>query len=99
MLIAVSIPVALLGLVVAAAGTAGITRGWVPARERLSIQRPRLYGWGLMAAAFGLCSMAADGVVFTDSGIVTVAALVFGAQVLRASRRPAGDDDLAGGKS
>ncbi|MEU7335763.1 hypothetical protein [Streptomyces sp. NPDC007074] len=99
MLVVVSVLVALLGVLVAAAGIAGITRGWVPARDRLSVRRPRLYGGGLLVAALGLGLMAADRVVFTDSGLVAIVTVLFASLVLQVSRRPAGGDGLAGGES
>ncbi|QFZ78408.1 hypothetical protein GFH48_38620 [Streptomyces fagopyri] len=99
MLVAVSILCALFGLLVAAAGVAGIARGWVPARDRLAVRRPRLYGSGLLVAALGLGLMAADRVVFTDSGTVAIVTMLLASLVLQASRRPAGGDGPAGGES
>ena len=50
-----AIPLVLLALLIAAAGVAAVTRGWVLPTNRLPVRRPRLYGWGLLVVAFALC--------------------------------------------
>lgn len=51
----VAVPVVLVALFFAASGVAGITRGWVLPANRRPVYRPRLYGWGQLVGAVGLC--------------------------------------------
>jgi hypothetical protein len=62
------IPVVLLALLGAASGVAGITRGWVLPTNRRPVRRPRLYGWGQLVAAFGLCWQTVFVWVISDIG-------------------------------
>ncbi|MFF4822160.1 hypothetical protein [Streptomyces sp. NPDC001312] len=60
---------ALVALFVAASGVAAITRGWVlPMRlKQRPVRRVRLYGWGQLVGAFGLCWQVVFWTVLSDS--------------------------------
>ncbi|GGW28794.1 hypothetical protein GCM10010503_00270 [Streptomyces lucensis JCM 4490] len=86
----------LLGLmasVAAVLGIAAITRGWMLPKVRPGIARPRLYGWGVLLFAFGMCLMAIGTEVLTGTFHLLgrpagFLALLLGSRVIRASRHP-----------
>ena len=53
-----AVPLGLLALFIAATGVAAVRRGWVLPMHRGFVCRVRLYGWGLLLLAFGLCVQA-----------------------------------------
>ncbi|WOI62376.1 hypothetical protein [Streptomyces fradiae] len=61
--------VGLTALLVAASGTAAITRGWVPPWNRKTVHRTRLYGWAQVVMAAALCCQAALGVMPGDPDV------------------------------
>ncbi|MFF4826483.1 hypothetical protein ACFY20_26320 [Streptomyces sp. NPDC001312] len=67
-----AIPMAVYGSLFAVSGVLGITRGWVflNVRGRVTygrrVRRVRLYGWGQLVVAFGLCWQAVFGWVPSD---------------------------------
>ncbi|MEU6017214.1 hypothetical protein ABZ826_25170 [Streptomyces sp. NPDC047515] len=61
---------ALLALFCAAAGVAAVARGWVVPVNRRPVRRPRVYGWGLLVAAFALCWQPAYLLVLNDPDIL-----------------------------
>lgn len=69
MLLYLAIPSVLVALLFAASGVAAITRGWVLPWNRRHIRRVRLYGWGQLVAAFGLCCQVVFGLVISGIGI------------------------------
>ncbi|WP_406840007.1 hypothetical protein ACICHK_34710 [Streptomyces sp. AHU1] len=93
MLVYFAIPVALAALVTAGGGIAALTRGWVLPRVRPVIERPRVYGWGVLLLALGMCLLAVSMMVFTDMMLtagrtIAVAIMFVGSQVVLKSRRP-----------
>ena len=50
-----AIPSVVVALLIAASGVAAVTRGWVLPWNRRRVRRVRLYGWGQLVMAFGLC--------------------------------------------
>lgn len=90
------IPVVLLALLIAASGTAAITRGWVLPTNRKHVSRPKLYGWGQLVIAIALCCQAVFGLMTNDLdtrqwGTLTGSVLmVTGIVVLAVSQRTAG---------
>ncbi|MFI8303980.1 hypothetical protein ACIF80_11090 [Streptomyces sp. NPDC085927] len=92
-----AIPSVLVALLLAALGVAAVTRGWVLPMNRRHVRRVRLYGWGQLVAAFGLCCQVVFGLVITDPGIREWAApsgsglLVAGLIVMTVSHRPGGN--------
>jgi hypothetical protein len=92
----------LLALLFAASGVAGITRGWVLPMNRGRVRRVRLYGWGQLVAAFGLCLQGVFGWVISNPGIRPLGTL-FGSGLLLTgvitmgiSQRAAGDRQASG---
>ncbi|MER7508639.1 hypothetical protein ACIP46_03775 [Streptomyces lavendulae] len=62
--LAVTVP----ALLIAASGTAAVTRGWVLPMNRRHIRNPRLYGWGQLLTAFALCWQVFAGLGIDDPG-------------------------------
>ncbi|MFE6553354.1 hypothetical protein ACFVHS_33860 [Streptomyces sp. NPDC057746] len=58
----------LLALLVAASGVAALTRGWVFPLTRPRVRRVRLYGWGQLVLALGLCWQVVFRLVINDPG-------------------------------
>lgn len=63
----VAVPVGLVALLFAASGVAGITRGWVLPTSGRPVRRPRLYGWGQLLGAVGLCWHVVFWLVLSDA--------------------------------
>ncbi|WP_433543816.1 hypothetical protein ACQPZG_00920 (plasmid) [Streptomyces sp. CA-294286] len=85
-----------LALLVAASGTAAVTRGWVLPWNRRHVRRPQPYGWGQLLIALALCCQAVFGLMTphlgtrqwgTSTGSVL---MVTGILVIAASRRTVG---------
>lgn len=98
----VVIPLVLLALLIAASGTAAITRGWVIPGNRRQVRRPRLYGWGQLMGAFSLCWQMFFLLVLNDPDILDPgirgwgslpggALLLTGLIMMMVSRRTGGD--------
>ncbi|MET8217059.1 hypothetical protein ACFYRD_20490 [Streptomyces hirsutus] len=64
-----AIPSVVVALLFAALGVAAITRGWVLPWNRRHVRRVRLYGWGQLVAAVGLCCQVVFGLVISGIGI------------------------------
>ncbi|MFJ9683070.1 hypothetical protein ACIRP2_34265 [Streptomyces sp. NPDC101194] len=91
-----------LALLAAASGVAAVTRGWVLPVNRRPVHRPRVYGWGLLVAAFALCWQTFFLLVLNDPDILGPdirgwgslpggALLLTGLFLLTLSRRAGGD--------
>ncbi|MFE9920725.1 hypothetical protein ACFYQA_03870 [Streptomyces sp. NPDC005774] len=84
----------LVASLIAASGVAAVTRGWVLPWNRRRVYRVRLYGWGQLVLAFGLCCQVLFGLVISNLGIrslVTltgVGLLLTGLIVMTVSQRP-----------
>ncbi|WP_406726803.1 hypothetical protein WJ438_22320 [Streptomyces sp. GD-15H] len=89
-----AIPSVVMALLIAASGLAAVTRGWVLPWNRRSVRRVRLYGWGQLVMAFGLCCQVLFGLVITGPGIREwgapsgIALLLTGIIVMMVSQRP-----------
>ncbi|MGT2530866.1 hypothetical protein ACU4GG_30225 [Streptomyces nojiriensis] len=89
----IGIPVAVVALLVAAAGTATLTTGWMLPWQRKHVVRPRLFGWAqlLIAAALfvQLAGLSVAGSpyasLFAMPGTV---ALLFGMVLITRAQRP-----------
>ncbi|MFE7232004.1 hypothetical protein ACWCRF_17940 [Streptomyces sp. NPDC002405] len=64
-----AVPSVLVALLIAASGVAAVTRGWVLPWNRRSVGRVRLYGWGQLVVAFGLCWQVVFGLVISWPGV------------------------------
>ncbi|MEV0689618.1 hypothetical protein [Streptomyces sp. NPDC050388] len=64
-----AIPSVVVALLLTASGVAAITRGWVLPWNRRHVRRVRLYGWGQLVAAFGLCCQVVFGLVIGGIGV------------------------------
>ncbi|MEF9905202.1 hypothetical protein [Streptomyces sp. P9-A2] len=64
-----AIPSVVVALLFAALGMAAITRGWVLPMNRRHVRHVRLYGWGQLVAAVGLCCQVVFGLVINGIGI------------------------------
>ncbi|MEV7860974.1 hypothetical protein AB0O86_19615 [Streptomyces hirsutus] len=97
-----AIPSVVVALLFAASGVAAITRGWVLPTNRRHVHRVRLYGWGQLVAAFGLCCQVVFGLVITGVGIREFGAvsgsglLLTGLIVMMVSHRPGGNPQGSG---
>ncbi|MFC5957724.1 hypothetical protein ACFP51_25640 [Streptomyces pratens] len=60
-----AIPSVVVALLFAALGVAAITRSWVLPWNRRHVRRVRLYGWGQLVAAVGLCCQVVFGLVIS----------------------------------
>ncbi|MEU1692766.1 hypothetical protein ABZ590_14985 [Streptomyces hirsutus] len=60
-----AIPSVVVALLIAASGVAAVTRGWVLPWNRRSVRRVRLYGWGQLVMASGLCCQVVFGLVIS----------------------------------
>ncbi|AXG82600.1 hypothetical protein [Streptomyces paludis] len=86
------IPVALVALLIGASGVAALVRGWVLPLSREQVRRPRLFGWGQLAVALGLCGQMvffmADDIDIRQFGTLSGSALLLvGVLVMGLSRR------------
>ncbi|MEU2601316.1 hypothetical protein ABZ678_22045 [Streptomyces hirsutus] len=92
-----AMPSVVVALLLAALGVAAITRGWVLPMNRRHVHRVRLYGWGQLVAAFGLCwqvvfGLMISGINIRQWGTLTGSGLlVTGLIVMMVSYRPAGN--------
>ena len=88
--------VGLAALLVAASGTAAITRGWVPPWNRKTVRRTQLYGWAQVVMAAALCCPAAFGLMPADLDVRQwgtlggTALMLAGVLLIAASQRTAG---------
>ncbi|MGW0793554.1 hypothetical protein [Streptomyces sp. NPDC002692] len=64
-----AVPLGLLALLIAASGVAAVARGWVPPMHRGFVRRVRLYGWGQLVFALGLCWQAVSETVDDAPGV------------------------------
>lgn len=72
------VPLALVVLLIAASGVAAVTRGWVLPMNRRRVRTPRIYGWGQLVVAFGLCWQLVFGMVIGDADARPLGTLVGG---------------------
>lgn len=97
-----SISLLLIASLIAAAGIAAVTRGWVLPRNQRYVRNPRLYGWGQLTAAFALCWQLVLGMLSSDpetrmwgnlTGSVMVLAgfIIMGSSTRVAKATPAAD--------
>ncbi|WP_055629771.1 hypothetical protein [Streptomyces hirsutus] len=97
-----AIPSVVVALLFAASGAAAVARGWVLPWNRRSVRRVRLYGWGQLVAAFGLCWQVVFGLVISGPGIrqwgtLTGSGLLLtGLIVMTVSQRPGADRQGSG---
>lgn len=63
-----AVPLVLIALLVAASGTAALTRGWLLPTSRRHVRSPRVYGWGQLVLAFALLWQTVFGFVVGDPG-------------------------------
>ncbi|MEV4429718.1 hypothetical protein AB0K23_30975 [Streptomyces sp. NPDC049602] len=97
-----AIPLVLVALLIAAAGIAAVTRGWVLPMNRRHIRRPRLHGWGQLLVAFALFWQLVFGMPAGDpdvrmwgtstGGVMLLAGLgvMIAGQVMSGGRKPGG---------
>ncbi|WP_432044074.1 hypothetical protein [Streptomyces cadmiisoli] len=89
-----AVPFVLVALLIAASGVAAITRGWVLPWNRRHIRRVRLYGWGQLIVAVGLCWQVVFGLLVSGIGVrqfMTLTGsglLLAGLIVMMVSQRP-----------
>ncbi|MFF8534380.1 hypothetical protein ACN6K9_000125 [Streptomyces sp. SAS_267] len=86
-----------LALVNAVEAIAAITGGWVFPKARPTVKRPRVYGWGLLLFAFGVCLLAVATTVLADpmqplGRTVAVVAMCVAIKMVRSSRSLEGAD-------
>lgn len=97
-----AIALVLPALLIAASGTAAVTRGWVFPTNRLPVRRPRLFGWGQLVVACALCWQAVFLLVLSDPGtrqwgtLTGSVLLLTGLIVMTVSRRTGGDRQGSG---
>ncbi|MGW5058601.1 hypothetical protein ACWEQ2_15020 [Streptomyces sp. NPDC004096] len=96
-LICLAMLMGLVALVLAAEGVAAITRGRLPARAGQNVERPHIFGWGMLVMAFTVASLAVGMVVFTDpirslARCASFGFFLLGTKTIRASRRPKSAD-------
>ncbi|MFJ6573751.1 hypothetical protein ACIQNU_40780 [Streptomyces sp. NPDC091292] len=63
------LPCLLAAALLAASGVAHVTHGWVLPRNRRTIHRPRIHGWGQLIAAFALFCQVFFGLMISDIDI------------------------------
>ncbi|MBL3665146.1 hypothetical protein JL475_03755 [Streptomyces sp. M2CJ-2] len=84
----------LVASLIAASGVAAVTRGWVLPVNRPRVHRVRLYGWGQLGVAFGLCCQVLFGLMISNPGIRSLVTLtgsgllLSGIIVMMVSQRP-----------
>ncbi|MEU6522429.1 hypothetical protein ABZ892_06130 [Streptomyces sp. NPDC046924] len=64
-----AIPSVVVALLIAASGVAAVTRGWVLPWNRRRVRRVRLYGWGQLVMASGLCCQVVFGLVIRGPSV------------------------------
>ncbi|WP_318841302.1 hypothetical protein [Streptomyces sp. SS1-1] len=67
---------------IAASGVAAVTRGWVLPWNRRRVHRVRLYGWGQLGVALGLCCQVLFGLMIGDPGVRALMTLTGGVLLL-----------------
>ncbi|MFD9006697.1 hypothetical protein ACFV0T_38120 [Streptomyces sp. NPDC059582] len=77
-----ALPLLVVALLVAAAGFAAVTRGWVLPMNRRRVRSPRLYGWGQLVVAFALCWQLVFGMLMSDPGTRMLGTLSGGVMLL-----------------
>ncbi|MFE7229150.1 hypothetical protein ACFVAF_00475 [Streptomyces sp. NPDC057596] len=97
-----AIPFVLVALLFAVSGVAALTRGWVLSWNRRQVRRVRLYGWGQLVVAFGLCWQVVFGLVISGPYVREwgyrsgMALMVIGFVVMAMGRREGGNRQGAG---
>ncbi|SEB95437.1 hypothetical protein SAMN05216532_0010 [Streptomyces sp. 2231.1] len=76
-----AIPLVLAALLIAASGTAAVSRGWVLPLNRRHVRSPHVYGWGQLVVAFALCWQLVFALAISDSGTRPTGTLI-GAVIL-----------------
>ncbi|MEU0579333.1 hypothetical protein ABZ465_18990 [Streptomyces griseoincarnatus] len=97
-----AIPLVVVALLFVASGVAAITRSWVLPWNRRHVRRVRLYGWGQLVAAVGLCcqavfGLAISGIHVRQWGTMTGSVfLVTGLIVMAVAQRLGGERQVSG---
>ncbi|MFF2197796.1 hypothetical protein [Streptomyces sp. NPDC058157] len=92
--LAAAVPIGAMALLLAASGTAVLSRGWLLPRQRRHVLRPRLFGWAQLVMAGGLGTqlvglLAVDPVYRPVVAMPGALALLLGLVLVVRAQRPA----------
>ncbi|MEU6864843.1 hypothetical protein ABZ924_16415 [Streptomyces sp. NPDC046876] len=88
-------PIAVMALLFLCSGTATLTRGWMPRRQRGLVRRPGLFGWAQVVAGLALgvqlvALLAVEPAHSTALGVPAVTVMLLALSLIPFSHRPPG---------